>query len=278
MLRTPSTATSPRPSPLPTIDRITSMTPSTSRKMPMITAIVTSDGPGQAIRMTPAARVSTPEDDEQPPQAAEILQGVGDVRGHTVTSAGVRASGRNGTAPTGRQLVRARRPAFTRPTLSSTALRRRIDSGDLDALVLAQELERLVERQDLRGHQALQHVGRGRAHVRQVLLADRVDVEILGAAVLADDHALVELVAGGDEQRAALLQRGQREPGGLAGAVGHERSARSGAQLAEPRLPPVEDVVDQAGSARLGEELRPEADEAAGGDAVLHPHPHPGRG
>ena len=60
MLSTPIIATSPRPSPLPAIEAITSMTPSTSRKIPMITAIVTSDGPGQKIRTTPAASVTTP--------------------------------------------------------------------------------------------------------------------------------------------------------------------------------------------------------------------------
>ena len=46
MLSTPSIATSPRPSPLPAIDAITSMTPSTSRKIPMITAIVDERRPG----------------------------------------------------------------------------------------------------------------------------------------------------------------------------------------------------------------------------------------
>ena len=41
-----------------------------------------------------------------------------------------------------------------------------------------------------------------------------VDVEVVGARVLADDHALVDLLAGPDEQRAALLQVHQRELGG----------------------------------------------------------------
>ena len=40
-----------------------------------------------------------------------------------------------------------------------------------------------------------------------------------------------------------------------------------------PGLVAVEDVVEDAGAARLGEELGAEADQAAGGDEVLEPHP-----
>ena len=40
-----------------------------------------------------------------------------------------------------------------------------------------------------------------------------------------------------------------------------------------PWLPAIEDVVDEAGAARLGQELRAEADQAARRDQVLHPHP-----
>ena len=181
-----------------------------------------------------------PEEDEQPPEAAEVLQGVGDVRGHGLTSAGGRASGgkRYARGPVGSATSRARRPAFDAADLVEHGLAQPDRLGrHLDALVLAQELERLVEREDLRGHEPLEHVGRGRAHVRQVLLAHGVDVEVLRAAVLADDHALVELVAGGDEQRAALLQRGQREPGRLARS-GRRRATRSGACAARRTTAP----------------------------------------
>ena len=100
-----------------------------------------------------------------------------------------------------------------------------------------------------------------------------VDVEVLGARVLADDHALVDLLARADEQRAALLQVHQRELRGRAAAVGDERAGRARAQLARPRLPAVEDVVQEPGAARLGEELGAEADQPARGDEVVHPHP-----
>ena len=64
-----------------------------------------------------------------------------------------------------------------------------------------------------------------------------------------------------------------RVAGDRAGAVGDQRAGRAGAQLAEPRLVAVEDVVQDAGAAGLGEELGAEADQAAGGDEVVHPHP-----
>src|SRR3954467_2368654 len=77
---------------------------------------------------------------------------------------------------------------------------------DLDALVLAQPLQRLVERQPPGRHEALELVGRRGPDVRQVLLAHDVHVEVFGADVLADDHARVDLVARRDEELAALLQ------------------------------------------------------------------------
>src|SRR4051812_40990864 len=68
----------------------------------------------------------------------------------------------------------------------------------LDALVLAHELQRLVERQLARRHEADEDVRGGGAHVGQVLLLHRIDVQILRAGVLAHDHALVHIFAGLD--------------------------------------------------------------------------------
>ena len=56
-------------------------------------------------------------------------------------------------------------------------------------------------------------------------------------------------------------------------AVGHHRAVAPGLELAVPGLPPVEDVVEHAGAAGLGHELGAEADQAAGRNPVLHPHP-----
>src|SRR5204863_166352 len=65
----------------------------------------------------------------------------------------------------------------------------------------------------------------------------------------------------------------QRELRGCATPVRHERSGRARAHLARPWLPAVEHVVEQTGAARLGEEFRAEADQAARRHEVLHAHP-----
>ncbi len=55
--------------------------------------------------------------------------------------------------------------------------------------------------------------------------------------------------------------------------VGDQRAGRPGPDLAGPRLVALEDVVQQAGAAGLGEELGAEADQPARRDEVLHPDP-----
>ena len=78
--------------------------------------------------------------------------------------------------------------------------------------------------------------------------------QVLATGVLADDHALVDLVAGLDEQDPALLEVVERERGDPAPPVGDQRPGRPGPQLAVPRLPAVEHVVHEPGPARLGQE------------------------
>src|SRR3954451_18232323 len=63
----------------------------------------------------------------------------------------------------------------------------------LDAFVLADELEHLLERERPRRDQPPERVGCRRAHVRELLLLGRVDVEVVLARVLADDHPFVEV-------------------------------------------------------------------------------------
>ena len=75
------------------------------------------------------------------------------------------------------------------------------------------------------------------AVVRELLFLRRVHVHLVGACVLADDHALVDLDAGTDEHRAALLQVHQRVRGGHAAAVG-DQAARSGACAARRTTAP----------------------------------------
>src|SRR5205823_398013 len=108
--------------------------------------------------------------------------------------------------------------------------------GYLHALVVADELQRLLQRQRPRRDQPHQLVRGRRAHVRQLLLLRRVHVQILGARVFADDHSLVDLDSRADEQLAPLLQVQQRERGRRSAPIGDEASRRPAAQLSVPRL------------------------------------------
>ena len=83
---------------------------------------------------------------------------------------------------------------------------------DLDQLVLLDELQRLLQRQPPRGTQQDVAVVAAGPHVAELLLLRRIDVHVLVAAVLADDHALVDHVVVADVQFGPLLQacRGRR--------------------------------------------------------------------
>ena len=96
---------------------------------------------------------------------------------------------------------------------------------------------------------------------------------IPGTRVFTDDHPFVDVNSRTDEERPALLQVENGKGSGLAAAICDERARRSGAELANPRLEAVEDVVEDPGAARLREELGAEADQPARGDDDVHPHP-----
>src|SRR5205814_1035854 len=131
------------------------------------------------------------------------------------------------------------------------------------ALVLAAELQRLFEGELAWGYQPLQLLAGGGADVGELLLLGDVDVHVVGAGVLPDDHVLVHLGGRLDEQRPALLEVEHRVAGGGPGPVGDQRTGRPGAQLAEPRLVGLEHVVQDAGAAGLGQEFGAEADQLA---------------
>ena len=118
----------------------------------------------------------------------------------------------------------------------------------------------------------------GRPHVGLLLLLGRVDVHVLGPGVLPDDHPLVDLDPGPDEQGAPLLQVGQGVGGGRPAAVGDHGAVGPGAQLAVPGLVALEHVMELPGAPGLGQELGAEADQASGGDQPLHPAPAGCRG
>ena len=103
------------------------------------------------------------------------------------------------------------------------------------------------------GDEAERFVGAGGAHVGELLFADGVDVEVVVAGVLADDHALVDLDAVGDEEDAAVLQAVERVGGGGAGAVGDEGAGGTLRDLALVGDVAVEDGVHHDGAAGFGE-------------------------
>src|SRR3546814_2911733 len=55
-----------------------------------------------------------------------------------------------------------------------------------------------------------------------LLRLHRVDLEVVGLRILADDHALIERLAGRDEEDAALFQGAERVGDGFAVAVRDE--------------------------------------------------------
>ena len=90
-----------------------------------------------------------------------------------------------------------------------------------------------------------------------------VDVEVAAAAVLADDHALIDGDARADEQGAAILQVHQGIGHGLAAGIGQQHAARTPGDGAGVRAVIAEDAVDDAGSPGLGHEVAVIADQAA---------------
>src|SRR5581483_10766418 len=86
--------------------------------------------------------------------------------------------------------------------------------GDFYEFVVGDELDGLLEGQLLVGDEAEGLVGARCAHVGELLFADSVDVEVVVAGVLADDHAFVDLDAVGYEEDAAVLEAVQRVGGG----------------------------------------------------------------
>ena len=149
-------------------------------------------------------------------------------------------------APDASSRGRAARPS-TRSVLSSTTLRSRTASGVTSTHSSGRSSSSAWSSESWRwGTSRTSTSAVEERMLVRCFSRDGVDVEVVRARVLADDHALVELLAGPDEQRAALLQVHQRELRRDARAVGDQRAGRARAQLAGPRLPAIEDVVQDA--------------------------------
>src|SRR5581483_10866138 len=110
----------------------------------------------------------------------------------------------------------------------------------------------------------------GGAHVREFFFLGDVDVHILLAGIFADDHALVDIRGGTDEEFAALLQTPEGVGGGNAGAVRNKSAGGAQGHFAAVFDPAIKDGMNKRSAARVREKLAAEADESARGDAEVH--------
>jgi len=147
-----------------------------------------------------------------------------------------------------------------------TCLRRRRIWGDLDQLVLGDELDGLLEGEAAEGTRRVASSAVLAAHVGEALLADAVDVDVVVAECSPHDHALVDLGALGDEEHSSLLDAFQR-----VGVVTPWRSrpmARGALRnLALVAMWPSRMAFMTMVPRVSGQHLRAQADEAAAGDA-----------
>src|SRR3954469_18774338 len=115
----------------------------------------------------------------------------------------------------------------------------------LDELVAADELDGRLERHRTRRRQSKRLVVGVRADVRELLLFRRVDVHVARAAVLADDHPLVDVLAGADEELGPLLQVEQPVRVRDAGPIAHQHAVGPVGDLARPRAVALADLVEE---------------------------------
>src|ERR1019366_2413812 len=107
------------------------------------------------------------------------------------------------------------------------------------------------------------------AEVRELLFAHGIDRDVLVAGILADDHALVNLLARANEELAALLAHHQRIGGGLAGLGGDEGAGDAGEDFAGVGAVFLEEMAEHSAAAGGVDDVDLHADEAAGGDGRL---------
>src|SRR5712691_8691991 len=143
---------------------------------------------------------------------------------------------------------------------------------DLDQLALADELDRVLERESYGRGEHDRLVLAGGADVGELLGADRVDHEVVVAGMDADDHSFVYRVPGAHEHAAALLELPQRVGDGDAVVLRHEDPVAALGDLALHRRIVVEHVAHDSRAAGHRQELALEADQPAGRDAVFEPH------
>src|SRR4029079_12763280 len=133
--------------------------------------------------------------------------------------------------------------------------------GDLDQLIVLDVSERPLEHHADRRRQADRLVLGCGAHIGKLLALQHIDLEIVVARVLADDHAAIDLPAWLDHHRPTVLEVPQRI-GDCLTLIGRDQYAvPPSLDRALVRRIAVEQAIHDAGTARVGEELALIADE-----------------
>ena len=145
--------------------------------------------------------------------------------------------------------------------------------GDFHELVLLDILQGLLQGElDGRRQEDLL-IGTGSAHVRELLGLADVDIQVAFAGVLADDHAAIDFLAGLDEETAAVQQLVHRIGHGLARLQGDEGTVDPHLDVALVGLVVLEAMRNDGLTLGGGEQVRPQAHQAARRDLELQERP-----
>ena len=144
--------------------------------------------------------------------------------------------------------------------------------GDLQQLIICQELQALLQAHLLGGNQTQGVVGAGGTGVGQLLFLAHVHRHILAAGIDADDHAAVDGNTGADEEGAALLGVEEAVGDGLAGLKGDHGAVAPALDVALVGGIGIEHGGHDALAPGIGEEVVAVAEEATGRHQELNLH------
>src|SRR5271155_530128 len=143
---------------------------------------------------------------------------------------------------------------------------------DLNELIVGDEFNSLLKIEIAVWNQPNCYVGSRSPHVGQLLLAHNVDVKVRVFSVLPDDHAFVNVDAGPDEERAALLQIVESVGGRKSGTVGDQRAGWTMRNFALPLDVSIKKRIHDDGATRVGKQSAAQSNEPAAGHAEFDAH------
>jgi hypothetical protein len=144
--------------------------------------------------------------------------------------------------------------------------------GDLDQLVLVDELKRGFQREGQGWREKELLVGGGGADVGQLLGLGRVDYDVVAARVQAHHLAAVDRHARRQQQGSAFLQVEEGVGVGLAGVLRDQHTTGPALERSCVGAVVGKVMVEDAGAARVGEKLRAITDEPTRGNDVFQTH------